>query len=617
MRIALWLGLAALLALASPRGVAGDESPAVATPATKPANTAPSTLNRRAPQGPPQPQAVPEGARSPILPTVPAGAKIAIVPIDGLIYEFTEKSLERRCAKAVAAGADVIVFEINTKGGLLTSALAISKTIKTLGVPTVAWVRDEAYSAGTVISAAAGAIVMSPASFIGDCAPISPGVTLAPTERAKALSPLLAEFDDSATRAGYEYVMFQAMCELGVEVYRVKHRDTGEERLVNQADRKVMVDGASVDEVARAARQRVGDAAPDSGAAVGSPATQSAAGVVRGFTAADIGGFMPSPTTTDEDRGQWTLVRQVHDGRTLLTLHQTAAMDLGLARGIARNESELIQLLAGSGVTRFDPDWSEGAASWLTTPWVRGLLILVMLMGVFTEMMWPGHFVAGAIAAIALLLLIISPFVVGLAEVWHIIVLFIGVVLIAIEFFAPHFGIVGIIGLVMMVVGLIMSSVPSSGSGPLAVPSHEVWGRLQQSVIFTLLGVIGSAVGFAALAKYSGRIPFARRLMLENPRVAAEEARERRGDANVSRGDAGGADGAGVYAGASGDEAIGHGTIAVGGEGVVVSPLRPSGRAQFGSRVADVVAVSGWIEVGQPVRVVEVRGNRIVVDERR
>src|SRR5690606_21899706 len=101
-----------------------------------------------------------------------------------------------------------------------------------------------------LIASACDQIVMSPASATGDCAPIVPGFGIGPPGRAKALSPLLEEFRDSARAHGYDYTLFHAMCVLGVEVYRVRTPQTGEVRLVNQADYAVMVRGADPDSVA-------------------------------------------------------------------------------------------------------------------------------------------------------------------------------------------------------------------------------------------------------------------------------------------------------------------------------------------------------------------------------
>jgi membrane-bound serine protease (ClpP class) len=47
--------------------------------------------------------------------------------------------------------------------------------------------------------------------------------------------------------------------------------------------------------------------------------------------------------------------------------------------------------------------------------------------------------------------------------------------------------------------------------------------------------------------------------------------------------------------------------------GVALTPLRPAGRAQFDEQVVDVVTEGDFIEPGDPVEVLSVHGNRIVV----
>jgi membrane-bound serine protease (ClpP class) len=65
----------------------------------------------------------------------------------------------------------------------------------------------------------------------------------------------------------------------------------------------------------------------------------------------------------------------------------------------------------------------------------------------------------------------------------------------------------------------------------------------------------------------------------------------------------------------SGDEVLGVGVITVGLAGIALTELRPSGMARFGEHNVDVVSVGPFIEKGDKVQVVEVRGNRIVVDQ--
>lgn len=51
----------------------------------------------------------------------------------------------------------------------------------------------------------------------------------------------------------------------------------------------------------------------------------------------------------------------------------------------------------------------------------------------------------------------------------------------------------------------------------------------------------------------------------------------------------------------------------VGAEGLVEAPLRPAGVARINGRRVDVVSRGPLIDVGTPVRVVELKGNRVVV----
>lgn len=69
------------------------------------------------------------------------------------------------------------------------------------------------------------------------------------------------------------------------------------------------------------------------------------------------------------------------------------------------------------------------------------------------------------------------------------------------------------------------------------------------------------------------------------------------------------------------DKASGYASAPVGfaelmdEKGIAVTPLRPSGRAQFGDRIVDVVTEGDFINNGSQVQVLQVSGNRVVVAE--
>jgi membrane-bound serine protease (ClpP class) len=51
----------------------------------------------------------------------------------------------------------------------------------------------------------------------------------------------------------------------------------------------------------------------------------------------------------------------------------------------------------------------------------------------------------------------------------------------------------------------------------------------------------------------------------------------------------------------------------LGARGLSLTPLLPGGKARIGDELVDVLTDGEFVDRGQPVEVVEVRGNRIVV----
>jgi membrane-bound serine protease (ClpP class) len=90
-----------------------------------------------------------------------------IVPIEGMIDNGLARYIDRAVADAEAAEAGLIVFDIDTFGGLVDAADQIRKTILNATIPTVAFIDKNAASAGALISYAADRIIMVPGASIG------------------------------------------------------------------------------------------------------------------------------------------------------------------------------------------------------------------------------------------------------------------------------------------------------------------------------------------------------------------------------------------------------------------------------------------------------------------
>jgi membrane-bound serine protease (ClpP class) len=164
----------------------------------------------------------------------PAGvptAKAAVIPCKGLVDEALFESIKRRSQTAMAAGADYLIYEIGTYGGLVDAADSIAKYfIQIVGgrARTVAYVTTEAISAGALISVSCNDIIMRKSTTIGDCAPITLGGKLEGVEREKAESFVRAAFQRAAEANGYPELLLKAMVTMQTEVWRVKDLKTGQ-----------------------------------------------------------------------------------------------------------------------------------------------------------------------------------------------------------------------------------------------------------------------------------------------------------------------------------------------------------------------------------------------------
>ena len=99
--------------------------------------------------------------------------QVHILHVDGTIVPVVGDYIDRGISKAEDAGAAVLVIELNTPGGMLSTTEDIVDRILESEVPVVTYVDRWAGSAGTFITMASHVAAMAPASRIGAASPIS------------------------------------------------------------------------------------------------------------------------------------------------------------------------------------------------------------------------------------------------------------------------------------------------------------------------------------------------------------------------------------------------------------------------------------------------------------
>ncbi|SFP20680.1 NfeD family protein [Salibacterium halotolerans] len=93
--------------------------------------------------------------------------KVFVIPVEQTVESGLKAFLERAVEDAESAGADHIIFEIDTPGGAVDAAGDIASLIEDASVPTTAYVVEEAMSAGAYLALSADEIAMAPDTQMG------------------------------------------------------------------------------------------------------------------------------------------------------------------------------------------------------------------------------------------------------------------------------------------------------------------------------------------------------------------------------------------------------------------------------------------------------------------
>ncbi len=103
---------------------------------------------------------------------------VELITIDGSINPATASYIDDAIASADAGGAAALIIELDTPGGLLTSAETIVKHLLAAPLPVIVYVAPSgagAASAGTFIAEAANIAAMAPGTTIGAAHPVEEG----------------------------------------------------------------------------------------------------------------------------------------------------------------------------------------------------------------------------------------------------------------------------------------------------------------------------------------------------------------------------------------------------------------------------------------------------------
>jgi len=274
----------------------------------------------------------------------------------------------------------------------------------------------------------------------------------------------------------------------------------------------------------------------------------------------------------------------IKDGK-VLTFSVSEAIEYGFCEAEVEG---ITDIMIRSGVTRYDIDlfelnWSERFIALFLNPAVSGVLILLILGGLYFELQSPGlgfPIIASMVAA----LLYFTPYYLnGLAENWEIIVFFVGLLLISLEvFIIPGFGIPGILGLIFTIGSLTLVMVNNDGLNFDLIEAS----MLNNALITSLIGFIGALFLMILLGARLTKTSFFNRFALTD-----------------------------VQDTSTGYTSSFYNKSLIGSIGTVVSVLRPSGRIVINDAIYDAYTRGEYLEKGEKIKVIAAEGTSLKVQK--
>ena len=269
----------------------------------------------------------------------------------------------------------------------------------------------------------------------------------------------------------------------------------------------------------------------------------------------------------------------------VITLSTSEAIKYGFCDAELNSVEEILkrQNINEYEISNFQLSSSENIISLFLNPFVSGILLLLIFGGLYFELQTPGVGFPIIASITALLLYLIPYYLNGVAENWEIVLLFLGIILIAVEVFViPGFGVFGILGLFTSIGSLILIMLNNDLFDFTFVVSGDI--------VSASLAVLSSIFLLGILILFGG-------IKLTDTDAFKKIALEETQDSKL-----------GYVSNKYSDEYIGK-------KGKTFTVLRPSGKVIIDEKLCDATSYDGFIEKNSKIKVVGNEGSALKVSK--
>ena len=269
----------------------------------------------------------------------------------------------------------------------------------------------------------------------------------------------------------------------------------------------------------------------------------------------------------------------------VITLSTSEAIKYGFCDAELNSVEEILkrQNINEYEISNFQLSSSENIISLFLNPFVSGILLLLIFGGLYFELQTPGVGFPIIASITALLLYLIPYYLNGVAENWEIVLLFLGIILIAVEVFViPGFGVFGILGLFTSIGSLILIMLNNDLFDFTFVVSGDI--------VSASLAVLSSIFLLGILILFGG-------IKLTDTDAFKKIALEETQDSKL-----------GYVSNKYSDEYIGK-------KGKAYTVLRPSGKVIIDEKLCDATSYDGFIEKNSKIKVVGNEGSALKVSK--